>query len=144
MCTFFGKSPTINKNRMFFCLIRFWPWYLLSQILMGDLDILTGSMLYYVPPLVQTCLHATVCWNLLCWSTTSQSPLLTNLAKVCIILRFFCGKEPSIGGAKRRFWACTSGDDVLCNFSQFSGFFFQFFRNFCLFTWMTIFFQQWT
>ena len=39
--------------------------------------------------LLQTYLHATSGW----------SSLLSTLAKACITLRFFCGKEPSIGGA---------------------------------------------
>ena len=69
-----------------------------------------------------------------CLSTAGRSPLQPILANECITLRFFCGKEPSIGGAIY----LRIGDSELAPVQLLTPLpFSQFIRNVCLFTKIT-------
>ena len=115
----------------------FWPWYQYHRFCWWLWTCWLVVCLITFPHQVQTCLHATVCWNQLLihiWSIT----IAINSCQSMYHTSFFCGKESLICGAvylwTGGFEFAPLGYNALCNFSEFSGFFFNFFRNFCLFT----------
>ena len=87
------KSPIIIKNGMFFAsyLLCSRPWYHLSQILMGAVSILPVHFTTF-PCLVQICLHANICWNLLLihiGSITITVTIATSVTSNCKLLIFY-------------------------------------------------------